>query len=277
MIVITLTDCPPKVRGDLSKWLVEVNTGVYVGNLSARVKEALWTRICENISTGRATMVYSAKNEQRLEFRTYNGSWIPIDFDGIVLMKHPFPQNANAEESLKPGFSKLAKIKFGESQKNRSDNLQDYVVIDIETTGLNLKSDVIIEIAAIKYEKGILIQKMSSLINQPKKISVAITELTGITDSLIEKEGLSEKEVLESFMNILGSCPIVGYNLAFDMSFINDACKRCNVRFPTNKCIDVMMIARRKLGTEKGSKLKDVARKLSIQTDQFHRACQIVL
>ena len=42
MIVITLTDCPPKVRGDLSKWLLEISTGVYVGNLSARVRDELW-------------------------------------------------------------------------------------------------------------------------------------------------------------------------------------------------------------------------------------------
>ncbi len=48
MIVITLSDCPPKVRGDLSKWLIEINTGVYVGQVSARVREELWKRICEN-------------------------------------------------------------------------------------------------------------------------------------------------------------------------------------------------------------------------------------
>ena len=49
MIVITLSDCPPKVRGDLSKWLIEINTGVYVGQVSARVREELWKRICENL------------------------------------------------------------------------------------------------------------------------------------------------------------------------------------------------------------------------------------
>ena len=52
MIVITLTDCPPKVRGDLSKWLLEISTGVYVGNLSARVRTELWGRICEHVKAG---------------------------------------------------------------------------------------------------------------------------------------------------------------------------------------------------------------------------------
>lgn len=45
MVVVTLTDCPPKLRGDLTKWLMEINTGVYVGKVSARIREMLWTRI----------------------------------------------------------------------------------------------------------------------------------------------------------------------------------------------------------------------------------------
>ena len=60
MIIVVLTDCPPKLRGDLSKWLFEINTGVYVGNVSARVREALWIRICETVQQGQATMVYPA-------------------------------------------------------------------------------------------------------------------------------------------------------------------------------------------------------------------------
>ncbi len=47
-----MTDCPPRLRGDLSKWLQEVNTGVYVGNVSARVRDAIWERVCENAKIG---------------------------------------------------------------------------------------------------------------------------------------------------------------------------------------------------------------------------------
>lgn len=53
MIVLTMTNCPPKLRGDLSKWLLEINTGVYVGNVNARVRELIWKRVCENIKTGK--------------------------------------------------------------------------------------------------------------------------------------------------------------------------------------------------------------------------------
>lgn len=74
MVVVTLTDCPPKLRGDLTKWLLEINTGVYVGKINARVREELWKRICDNIKSGRATMVFSAKNEQGLSFYVHNTS-----------------------------------------------------------------------------------------------------------------------------------------------------------------------------------------------------------
>ena len=89
MIVVSMTKCPPKLRGDLSKWLLEINTGVYVGKVSARVREALWQRICENISDGQATMVFSAQNEQHMDFYVHNNkSFMPVDFDGIKLIKH---------------------------------------------------------------------------------------------------------------------------------------------------------------------------------------------
>ena len=62
MIVLTMTNCPPKLRGDLSKWLLEINTGVYVGNVNARVSELIWKRVCENIKNGQATLVFPANN-----------------------------------------------------------------------------------------------------------------------------------------------------------------------------------------------------------------------
>ena len=78
-----MTDCPPRLRGNLSKWLCEINTGVYVGQLSSRVRDALWDRVCKNLQTGRATMVYTTNGEQKMDFRVHNTSWTPVDFDGI--------------------------------------------------------------------------------------------------------------------------------------------------------------------------------------------------
>ena len=61
MIILTLTNCPPALRGDLTKWLVEIHTGVYVGRVSARVRDNLWDRVKEHSKTGKATLVYPAK------------------------------------------------------------------------------------------------------------------------------------------------------------------------------------------------------------------------
>jgi CRISPR-associated endoribonuclease Cas2 subtype I-E len=64
-----------RLRGDLSKWLQEINTGVYVGNVNSRVRDAIWNRVCENLKTGRATMVFSTNNEQKMDFRVHNTLW----------------------------------------------------------------------------------------------------------------------------------------------------------------------------------------------------------
>ena len=101
MIVFSLTNCPPRLRGDLSKWLVEINTGVYVGNVNARVRDELWKRICENVHDGRATLVYSTNNEQGMDFRVYNTTWYPVDYDGIKLMLRPNESAVGDNEPVK--------------------------------------------------------------------------------------------------------------------------------------------------------------------------------
>lgn len=49
MVIVILSDCPPRLRGELSKWMLEINSGVFVGNISARVRDQLWQLICSNI------------------------------------------------------------------------------------------------------------------------------------------------------------------------------------------------------------------------------------
>ena len=88
MTVVILMDCPPKLRGDLTKWMLEINTGVYVGRVSARVRDQLWERICANVKTGRATMVCRANNEQRMDFRVHNTTWQPAEVNASALAIH---------------------------------------------------------------------------------------------------------------------------------------------------------------------------------------------
>ena len=66
MIVLVLTACPEGLRGHLTRWLMEVSAGVFVGHVSRKVREELWDRVAELIGNGRALMAYSVPGEQRL-------------------------------------------------------------------------------------------------------------------------------------------------------------------------------------------------------------------
>lgn len=87
MIVVVLSVCPEKLRGELSRWLLEISAGVYVGHVPARVRDRLWLRIIEDVSRGRALMVHTARNEQGMTFRVHNHAWEPLDHEGLILMR----------------------------------------------------------------------------------------------------------------------------------------------------------------------------------------------
>ena len=89
MVVVVLTACPVGLRGDLTRWLLEIASGVFVGHVTARVRDRLWERITGQIRTGKAIMVYSARNEQHLSFKVHRSDWNPVDCEGLTLMEKP--------------------------------------------------------------------------------------------------------------------------------------------------------------------------------------------
>ncbi len=171
MIILCVTNCPPALRGDLSKWLSEINTGVYVGKLSTRVREELWDRVCSNMKNGQATMVYSANTEQGYAFLVHNTTWIPIDFEGITLMQKPLMQSDDMgqDNTLPQGFSKASKYEKIKHLKNNKDS-PEYVVVDVETTGLDYDRDRIVEVALIRKGK-MRLWINSNVILIPERIS----------------------------------------------------------------------------------------------------------
>lgn len=68
---------------------MEIAPGVFVGHLSARVRDQLWARVTDLAGNGRALMVHSVRGEQRLAFKVHNHDWMPTDFDGHILMMRP--------------------------------------------------------------------------------------------------------------------------------------------------------------------------------------------
>lgn len=105
MIVIVLTVSPPRLRGHLTRWLFEISPGVYVGKVSARVRELLWEQVLENLGQGRAVMVYPADNEQGMEFRTHGQEWEPVDFDGLQLIMRPNTSQQQRSNSAKKSMN----------------------------------------------------------------------------------------------------------------------------------------------------------------------------
>jgi len=280
MTIITLTDCPPKLRGYLSKWLQEINTGVYVGRVSTRVRGELWGRVTENAGSGRATMVYNTNNEQGMDFRVHNTTWEPIDFDGLKLMLRPSPARLAGKQkrmqtrtsSKARGYHMARVMSHTRIKKNEPepDRLNSYVVVDIETTGLSPDTHEIIEIAAIRVTNGVVSDTFQSLIKPDSPVPREIEQLTGLsTASLANGKYISE--VLPEFISFVGNSDIVCHNTAFDMNFIKAACIKCGVPTMENNQIDTLKIARQKITKIRNYKLATLLDYYDIKHEQQHR------
>ena len=103
MVVLVLSACPAGLRGHLTRWLLEISAGVFVGHVSTRVRDLLWLNVCEMTSGGRALMVFRVPGEQGMDFRVHNHHWTPTDFDGLMLMMRPENATAPAVTEEPPG------------------------------------------------------------------------------------------------------------------------------------------------------------------------------
>lgn len=123
--------------------------------------------------------------------------------------------------------------------------IQTYVSIDLETTGLNPKTDKIIEIGAVKVVEGEVKERFSSFVNPRCKLEERITELTGIRDEdLVNAPGI--EEIFPKLEIFLEDLPLVGHSILFDYSFLKKAAVNANKSFE-KKAIDTLKIARRHL------------------------------
>lgn len=117
MTVFVLTACPDSLRGHLTRWFLEISAGVFVGHVSARIRDRLWELVRSLAGAGRALMVFQARNEQRLSFRVHSHHWKPVDVDGLTLMQRPTVEKKPAPP---PGWSKAAKRrKYGSRKKTK--------------------------------------------------------------------------------------------------------------------------------------------------------------
>lgn len=88
MIVIVMENASETLRGELTRWLLETKAGVFVGSVSAIVRDKLWDKVTEKQTKGGALLLYNASNEQGFEFRLHgNPHRTVIDLEGIQLIK----------------------------------------------------------------------------------------------------------------------------------------------------------------------------------------------
>lgn len=106
MVVLVLSAVPDGLRGHVTRWLLQISPGVFVGNLSARVRERLWQIVVETMGTGRAIMVFRARNEQGLSFLTWGDPWVPTDFEGLTLMVRPGVASEDPGDTASMGKSR---------------------------------------------------------------------------------------------------------------------------------------------------------------------------
>ncbi|HRW08327.1 MAG TPA: type I-E CRISPR-associated endoribonuclease Cas2e [Caldilineaceae bacterium] len=90
MIVMILEKVPTSLRGELTRWLIEPHTGVFVGHVSAMVRDKLWDKCCEKLKEGGAVQLWNTNNEQRFDMRTFGETKrTVVDFDGLQLIRVP--------------------------------------------------------------------------------------------------------------------------------------------------------------------------------------------
>ena len=89
MVVLILSAAPASLRGSMTRWLLEVSPGVFVGHLSARVREQLWELIRENLGEGRALLIWSVRSEQRFAVASLGHEREPVDIEGCLVMRPP--------------------------------------------------------------------------------------------------------------------------------------------------------------------------------------------
>lgn len=275
MIVITLTKVPQSLRGDLTKWCQEVQTGVYVGNFSARIRDLLWERILSNIGQGEATLIYNTNNELGYTFKTTRKDKEVIDFDGIPLLKHLKMQPV----AIKHGYSKASQYHQAHIARKYRKNvgaatkLSKVVSLDIETTGLDISKDRVISIGAVKYsDSSQQLKSFYRIIKSDCDIPDKVSELTGLTNEMLINDGVDIRDALAELRKFIGDRLVVGYNLSFDYNFLSKEYEEIGQKIFMNNLKDLMPIVKKTDKFLDNYKLATVLEKYNIENSQPHNA-----
>jgi DNA polymerase-3 subunit epsilon len=148
----------------------------------------------------------------------------------------------------------------------------EFVVVDVETTGLAPGHHRVIEVGAVIVKKGELVANFSRLINPGRSIPQFITKFTGISPHMVSRAATAER-VLPRLREFVGDRPIVGHNIGFDLNFLNYEADRLDVTSAFAETgIDTIILARRYLTGLRRMRLDSVAAALHVPAPRRHRA-----
>lgn len=146
-----------------------------------------------------------------------------------------------------------------------------YIVFDVETTGLSVVYNTIIELAAVKLQNGEVVERFERFANPHEPLSKTIMDLTGITDDmLIDAPEIAE--VLRDFREFAGDGVLVAHNARFDMGFVNAGYRKIGEPELDNPVIDTLELARFLLPELKNHRLNTICGKLGVELISHHRA-----
>ena len=205
---------------------------------------------------------------------------VAITDHGVV---QAYPEVMNAVDDLKRA-GKDIKVLYGMEAYYVNDMVpavsgtadpsltEEFIIFDIETTGLSNKTERITEIGAVRMVGGEVKDTFNTFANPGKPIPPKITELTGITDAMVA-DAPSEAEALRLFYDFCGDCKVlVAHNAGFDTGFIRAAAARCGIEYPFTS-VDTVPLCRTLYKGLKNYKLDTVASYLKLPPFNHHRAC----
>jgi DNA polymerase-3 subunit alpha (Gram-positive type) len=146
-----------------------------------------------------------------------------------------------------------------------------YVVYDVETTGLSVTNNKIIEIASVKMVDGKVVEEFAKFINPHEKIPYHISQLTNITDDMVAGAP-EESEVIPQFVEWAGDAVLVAHNARFDSGFLQAACKRHGLPEMPNPVLDTLELARLLYPAMKNHRLNTLSDKFKVGLESHHRA-----
>lgn len=191
---------------------------------------------CPTEQTKKRINRLSEKIGRDLEDTSTGNTTLKYHFNEITKLKGSMPQKIDQilqiidESQFK--FEKISKF------------VDDYVIVDVETTGLNYHYDAIVEIGCIRFRNNVAVDNFNILINPNTKIPPEATAIHHITNEMV-KDAPYINEVLPTVLSFIGDDIVVGHNVGFDIRFLINACIWAGIPNQKFKAIDTLRLARK--------------------------------